>query len=68
MTELTDVFEIQSLGEAQVLCEFCQGMYSVQLEVVCGVCERSLCPLCATRARRTYRCPDCRTTERFDPG
>lgn len=56
---------IPCLGEAQVRCEFCQGNYSVQLEVVCGDCERPLCPLCATRSRRSYRCPECSPTERI---
>ncbi|MFO7563165.1 MAG: hypothetical protein R6X02_11020 [Enhygromyxa sp.] len=55
----------KQLGEEPVLCEFCQGTYSVQLEVVCDECERALCPLCATRSRRTYRCPECDPTARF---
>jgi hypothetical protein len=60
--EVIDV--AQQLGEGQARCEFCQGDYSVQLEVVCADCERPLCPLCATRSRRIYRCPECRPTGR----
>ena len=68
---MADVFESQEidatqyLGEGQVRCGFCQGNYSVHLEVVCGDCERQLCPLCATRSRRIYRCPECSPTDRF---
>jgi hypothetical protein len=67
---MADVFgshtiEVSEPDEAQVLCEFCQGTYSVQLEVVCGACERSLCPLCATRSQRIYHCPECIPTGRF---
>jgi hypothetical protein len=58
----TDAIEVtHQLGEEQALCEFCQGTYSVLLEVVCGACERSLCPLCATRSRSSFRCPTCPT-------
>jgi hypothetical protein len=50
------------LGEQQTRCEFCQGDYSVYLEVDCDECERPLCPLCATRSGSTYHCPECRPT------
>lgn len=55
---------LQQLGEGQARCEFCLGDYSVLLEVVCDDCERVLCPLCATRSGRIYRCPECRPTSR----
>lgn len=64
----TDAIDVtQELDEAQALCEFCQGTYSVPLEVVCGECERPLCPLCATRSGRIYHCPECNPTDRFAP-
>ena len=50
------------LGEGQTRCEFCQGDYSVHLEVVCDECEHPLCPLCATRTGSRYHCPECRPT------
>ena len=58
-----EVLELaHQLAEGQARCEFCQGEYNVALEVVCDDCKRPLCPLCATRSRRVYRCPECRPT------
>jgi hypothetical protein len=57
----------QQLGEGQALCPFCQGHYSVPFEVLCDDCKRSLCPLCATRSGRIYRCPECKPTATFVP-
>jgi hypothetical protein len=62
---MQSVIRMADLFAEKVRCEFCKGDYSVQLEVVCGECERPLCPLCATRSRRIYRCPECRPTSRF---
>lgn len=55
------------LDDGQARCEFCEGEYSVQLEVRCAVCERPLCPLCATRARSSFHCPECRPTTKVAP-
>jgi hypothetical protein len=47
--------------QALACCEFCRGDYSLDLEIICGDCQQTLCPFCATRRGSTYCCPKCQT-------
>ena len=73
MVTMADLFASEEIDvtlqidEGQARCDFCQGDYSLQLQVICGACERPLCPFCAARSQRIYHCPKCRPTRRACP-
>ena len=73
MATMADLFASEEIDvtlqidEGQARCGFCQGDYSLQLQVICDACERPLCPLCAARSRRIYHCPECQPTRRVCP-
>jgi hypothetical protein len=61
--ELIDLTEF--LDEGSCCCEFCQGSYSHELEIVCDDCRQNLCPFCATRHGSRYCCPRCDETRKL---